>query len=245
MHHNFPSKTGSIIIQPDDTTARALLQPLLIGLILLLLPLIFQSFNAHSYFQKTCSLIQSIQADNHGTELAVVIYLLAGGLLISLGIPRLWISAGAGAIFSPLLGTAIALASSLMGAAILYQTGRCLLSRRRHLFLEKRLGRYQRHFQQRAFIWVLYARLFPFSNSTIVSLFSGYSRIDFSQYLAGSLIGFTPLTIVMCLFGSGGTQGKTLHLLTGFGLIALLHLLMVTVKKRLSMSENTYRKNND
>ena len=75
-----------------------------------------------------------------------------------------------------------------------------------------------------------------FSNSTVVSLFSGYCRVGLFPYLAGSLIGFTPLTIIMCLFGSGGTGGRTLHLILGFVLIILLHLFTLILKKWLPMA---------
>lgn len=221
-----------------DHGSRRLIQPLCIGLIFLLLPLLVQSLDGHAFFLKISDVIGSIQNRAYGTPLAMLVYLLVGGLFISLGVPRLWISAGAGAIFNPWLGTVIAMGASLVGAATLFQVGRRFLSLGRWEFLENRLGKYRSAFQQRAFLWVLYARLFPLSNSTLVSLFSGYCKIGFVPYLTGSLLGFTPLTIIMCLFGSGSTHdnGKTFYFILGFILIALLHLLTLILKKVLPMT---------
>ncbi len=226
-----------------------LILPLCIGLIFLLLPLIVQTLDAHSYFLKISNLIGSIQDRACGPPLAMLVYLVAGGLFISMGVPRLWISAGAGAVFNPWLGTAVALGASLVGAATLFQVGRRFLSPGRWDFLENRLGRYRYAFQQRAFLCILYARLFPLSNSTIVSLFSGYCKIGFMPYLTGSLIGFTPLTIIMCLFGSGATHGngRIFHFLLGFILITMLHLLTLFFKKFLptTASQDSTRSNDD
>ncbi|GAB6146989.1 hypothetical protein JCM12294_44320 [Desulfocicer niacini] len=212
------------------------MQPLCIGLMFLLLPLMVQLLDLHAFIIKINAFTEALETRPFGILLASVVYLLTGGVLISFGVPRLWISAGAGVIFNPWLGTAVALGASLLGAAVLFLVGWWFLSPGKWSFLEKRLGRYRQAFQQKAFLWVLYARLFPFSNSTVVSLFSGYCRVGLFPYLAGSLIGFTPLTIIMCLFGSGGTGGRTLHLILGFVLIILLHLFTLILKKWLPMA---------
>jgi len=195
-----------------------------------------QLLDLQAFILKINTFTEGLEARPFGLILASVAYLLTGGLLISLGVPRLWISAGAGAIFNPWIGTAVALGASLLGAAVLFQVGWWFLSPGKWSFLEKRLGRYRRAFQKKAFLWVLYARLFPFSNSTVVSLFSGYCRIGFFPYLGASLVGFTPLTIIMCLFGSGGAGGRTFHLILGFVLIIVLHLFTLILKKWLPMA---------
>lgn len=221
-----------------DNGYRGLIQLLFIGLFFLLLPLIVQALDGQAYFLKISSLIGSIQEQEYGTLLAMLAYLMIGGVFIGIGVPRLWISAGAGAVFNPWLGTVVALGASLIGAATLFLVGGMFFAPGRWTFPENRLGRYRCAFQQRAFLWVLYARLFPFSNSTILSLFSGYCKIGFIPYMAGSLIGFTPLTIIMCLFGSGAIHGtgRTFYIFMGFILIGLLHILTLILKKWLPMA---------
>ncbi|WP_212637966.1 TVP38/TMEM64 family protein [Desulfocicer vacuolatum] len=76
-----------------------------------------------TYFLRISDFIGSIQNRKYGTPLAMLLYLLAGGLFICMGIPRLWISAGAGAVFNPWLGTVVGLGASLLGAAALSLVG--------------------------------------------------------------------------------------------------------------------------
>ena len=214
-----------------DGGGRALIQPLCIGLFFLLLSLMIHLLNGQAYFLKINAFIGEMQAREHGIVEAVLIYLAAGAIFISMGGPRLWVSAGAGAVFDPWLGTAVALGASLLGASVLFLVGWWFLSPGKWPFLERRLGRYRHAFQKKAFLWVLYARLFPFSNSTVVSLFSGYCKVGFIPYLAGSFIGFIPLTVIMCLFGSGSTSGRMFHFVLGFGFITLLYILTLIFKK--------------
>jgi uncharacterized membrane protein YdjX (TVP38/TMEM64 family) len=67
---------------------------------------------------------------------------------------------------------------------------------------------WKRRFQENAFWWVLYGRLFPFSNSTLMSLVCGSCRVSFREFMIGSFIGFMPLTITFATFGSGSMKGN-------------------------------------
>lgn len=234
---NLPSE-ADIYNTPHGNGYRGLIKLLCIGVFFLLLPVIVRLLGGQAYFLKISRIIGSIREREYGTLLAILAYLMVGGGLISIGIPRLWISAGAGAIFNPWLGTGVALGAFMIGATTLFMVGGIFFTPGRWTFPENRLGRYRCAFQQRAFLWVLYARLFPFSNSTIISLFSGYCKIRFIPYIAGSLIGATPLTITMCLFGSGAIHGtgRTFYIFMGFILIGLLHILTLIVKKWFPMA---------
>jgi len=234
---NCPPETD-ICNAPHDNGYRGVIKLVCIGVFFLLLPVMVRLLGGQAYFLKMSRMIGSIQEREYGTLLAILAYLMVGGGLISIGVPRLWISAGAGAVFNPWLGTGVALGASLIGAATLFLVGGIFFTPGRWTFPENRLGRYRYAFQQRAFLWVLYARLFPFSNSTILSLFSGYCKIGYIPYIAASLIGAAPLTIIMCLFGSGAIHGtgRTFYIFMGFILIGLLHILTLILKKWLPMA---------
>ena len=218
---------------------QGLLQPLGIGLFLILMPMVIRFLDGEALLLWAGSTLASIESHPHGVLFSAVIYFLVGGGLIGIGVPRLWVSAGAGAVFTPFPGTLVALGASLLGASALFMVARKFLSSAKWPFLEKRLGSCRRAFQSKAFIWVLYARLFPFSNSTTVSLFCGYCKIDFISYLAGSLIGFFPLTLIVCLFGGGCVSAKRSYLVLGVILIVLLHLLTRLTKTRLHISNSS------
>ena len=159
-----------------------------------------------------------------------VLFVGTFGLLIGVGLPRLWVSAIAGAAFGAMEGALLALAASVIGATIVYRIGRSLLAD----LLKKRFARHfsiwQTRFQQNAFWWVLYMRLFPLSNATLAGLVCGACRLPAKPYLAGSLLGFIPLTVVFAVFGSGGAEGNFYQIALG----TLLLLLAVGGRKLLA-----------
>jgi uncharacterized membrane protein YdjX (TVP38/TMEM64 family) len=149
-----------------------------------------------------------------------VLFVAAFSLLIGVGMPRLWVSAIAGAAFGTLWGTLLALAASVAGAAIVYRFGRTLLAGVLRRRIGPRLAVWQARFATNAFWWVLYMRLFPLSNATLAGLLCGACRIPMGAYLAGSLLGFLPLTVVFAVFGNGGARGNFYQVALGAILLA-------------------------
>lgn len=153
--------------------------------------------------------------------LSTLLFTLLCGGLISAGVPRLWVSAAGGIIYGALMGTILSLMASLLGAAVLYGTGSTFLSG----VVERRAGKvlntWKERFQKNAFWWVLYGRLFPMSNSTIMSLICGCCKVSFRSFMFGSLLGFIPLTIVFAMFGSGGVKGNLWQIVFATALLVL------------------------
>src|SRR5690606_13735792 len=69
-----------------------------------------------------------------------IIFAAVGTLLVGLGMPRLWVSVAAGGVFGAVLGTTLALISSVLGSIITYLVGRSLLGS----VIRRRLGKYPR-----------------------------------------------------------------------------------------------------
>lgn len=156
-----------------------------------------------------------------GSGLPAVLFVVAFSLLIGVGMPRLWVSAIAGALFGTLWGIPLALAATVLGAAIVYWIGQAVLAGMVRQRMGPRLTIWQARFEANAFWWVLYLRLFPLSNATLAGLLCGACRIPLRAYLAGSFIGFIPLTVVFAVFGSGGARGNLYLVGLGFMLIIL------------------------
>lgn len=170
------------------------------------------------------------------------LFLLASGLLISLGVPRLWVCGVAGAVYGAGLGSLLALGGSMIGAATVYLLGRSLLAETVQRRFAGRLASWGQLLRENGFWWVLYSRLFPFTNSTLNSLLCGSCRVPFGQYLSGSLLGFIPFTLMFASFGSGGTSGNPSQVMIGLGLFmtALLcqrltkHLFPLSSKNKMT-----------
>ncbi|HPC46597.1 MAG TPA: VTT domain-containing protein [Deltaproteobacteria bacterium] len=143
-----------------------------------------------------------------GRALSALVFVVLWGVLVAAGVPRLWASAAGGVVYGAVLGTALSLVASAMGASILFFAGSTFLAGVAERRLGERLMQWRDRFKENAFWWVLYVRLFPFANSTVVSLACGGARIPFREYIVASVLGFVPLAVVFATFGSGGVKGN-------------------------------------
>lgn len=162
---------------------------------------------------------------------SIISFTLVGAFMISLGIPRLWISAAAGAIFHITIGTFIAIFSSILGASFLYWVGKYFLSN----FIITRCHKYtnvlHKKLKKKSFISVVYIRLFPFTNATITSLFLGSMNIPFKHYFFGSIIGYLPLGITFVIIGAGSAQFNIIKISVGFMCILAIIIIKYIFKR--------------
>jgi uncharacterized membrane protein YdjX (TVP38/TMEM64 family) len=150
-----------------------------------------------------------------GALQSYVIFTLAGGALVGLGLPRLWLSFAAGAIYGSALGTGLSMMATMIGATVTYMLGRSLMRgvvRRR---LGRRVEAWNERFRRNGFLWTLYLRLFPLSNATMTSLLAGSGKVSLGAFSLGNLIGFLPLTVVFALAGSGAAKANNHQLTIG------------------------------
>lgn len=159
-----------------------------------------------------------------GRTTAALVFVCAGGLAISIGVPRIWIAALGGAVYGALLGSVFAVLSALIGAAVVYQVGRFFLQEVVDRRVGGRLEVWKVRFRENGFWWVLYGRLFPFSNSTAKSLLCGSCNVPFGPYILASFVGFIPHTVIFAVFGSGGAKASMPQIVLGFCLMLLVFL---------------------
>ncbi len=156
-----------------------------------------------------------------GQVFSAFIFVLAGGGVIALGFPRLWISAVGGIIYGAFMGTFLSVIASLIGSSATYLAGKTFLA---HV-VERRAGDtlmvWRLRFQENAFWWVLYGRLFPFSNSTLMNMLCGSCVVPFISFFSASFIGFIPLAAIFATFGSGGVKGNMLQIILASALLVV------------------------
>jgi uncharacterized membrane protein YdjX (TVP38/TMEM64 family) len=226
----------SIDSDRSDNTSRLtrdLLKFFFVGLVFLGLALVIRQgmgSDSEQWLLQLRELLQGSELAN-GLWASSAYFIVIAGAAISLGVPRLWVSGAAGAIYGVVLGMALAMTASIIGASTVYLLGRRLLGSLVERRFRGQLGLWRHRFQQDAFWWVLYARLFPFSNATLTSLLCGSCRVPFTLYLSASLIGFIPLTFVFASFGSGGVKGNINQVLLGFGLLFVALVARLLFKK--------------
>lgn len=216
-----------------------LLRVLLIGIVFLLLALIFRSEAARGAFEDVHRIRSFLKsgAVPGGLAGSASLFILVTGVLISLGVPRIWISALGGAVYGAALGSLLSLLSSLVGAAALFLAGSTFLGSVVRRRVSRRMAGFVERLNREAFWWVLYLRLFPLGNSTLQSLFFGSLGVPFHQYVAASAIGFIPLTVVFAMFGSGGVKGNFFQVWLGLGLIAVVVLVRLLMNRAAARKE--------
>jgi len=175
--------------------------------------------------------------DASGYVFSGLIFTLGGGGLIALGLPRLLASTVGGFIYGAFIGSILSLLASLIGASALHLAGKFILA----AVVERRLGDkaklWKDRFQENAFWWVLYGTLFPFSNTTMMSLICGSCKVPFIPFLLASLIGFVPLAVVFATYGSGGAKGNIWQIALATMLLVFSIFLRNFLKRRFPATE--------
>jgi uncharacterized membrane protein YdjX (TVP38/TMEM64 family) len=136
-----------------------------------------------------------------------VVFVAVGAALTAAGLPRQSIAFLGGYAFGTVLGSAFALAAQMLGCAVAFFWAR-LVGRR---WAERRLaGRFGHRLRplrdvlaQSPFQATLALRLLPVGNNLALNLLAGMAGLKALPFLAGSLVGYLPQTVVFALLGKG------------------------------------------
>lgn len=138
----------------------------------------------------------------HGLS-GALLFLLMGGFLTAVGLPRQIVAFLGGYAFSVALGTLLGTLATLLGCALSFGYarffGKGLLSAR----LGARGRRFDRFIQVHPLAMTVLIRLLPVGNNLLTNLAAGISDIRSRHFLLGSMIGYVPQTLVFALVGSG------------------------------------------
>jgi uncharacterized membrane protein YdjX (TVP38/TMEM64 family) len=136
----------------------------------------------------------------------IITFTAVTAVATGLGVPRLWISALAGALFGATMGTAVAQVASLLGAIITFYIARILLRSVVLRRMPERLHVWYERFNTHGFFWLFYIRLFPFANATVTNMIGGVSKVSLTTFLAATFLGYLPETLIFAIFGSSAVK---------------------------------------
>jgi uncharacterized membrane protein YdjX (TVP38/TMEM64 family) len=154
-----------------------------------------------------------------------IVFVAVGAALTAVGLPRQSIAFLGGYAFGTVLGSVFALAAQMLGCAVTYAWAR-LVGRR---WAERRLaGRFGHRLRplrdvlaQSPFQATLALRLLPVGNNLALNLLAGMAGLKALPFLAGSLLGYLPQTIVFALLGKGIRVEGAWQLALGAALLAV------------------------
>jgi uncharacterized membrane protein YdjX (TVP38/TMEM64 family) len=149
------------------------------------------------------------------------LFLVVATLLTAIGLPRQIPAFVAGYAFGAWSGAAIALLSQIIACGMDFiwarAVGREFVSRR----FGKVLRRIDATLAARPFVATLTFRLMPVGSNILLNLAAGLSSVRAFPFLAASLIGFIPQTVIFALIGRGSAPSHTNVLAMGVVMFAL------------------------
>ncbi len=136
-------------------------------------------------------------------------FIAIGAIACAVGIPRQLVAVAGGYVFGFWPGAALALLAEVLGCAADFWWARLLGRRLASRFLQGREGgrlhRLDRFLAERAFTATLTLRLLPIGSNIVLNLLAGVSAVAALPFLAASLLGYVPQTVVFALAGAGAS----------------------------------------
>lgn len=179
-----------------------------------------------------------IELINNLGWLAPVLFVLTYCLATILFLPTMVLTLAGGALFGPVIGTALNLFGATSGAAVSFLITRHLVY---DWFLTKRSERIEKLIagvDQRGWLFVAILRLFPIIPFNLVNYGLGITGIRFRLYLVTTFIFLLPPEIVYTYFGYAGMSvlSRPEHFYRNGGMIftglAILVLCVLRIIRR-------------
>jgi uncharacterized membrane protein YdjX (TVP38/TMEM64 family) len=147
-----------------------------------------------------------VESVNSMGPLGIVYFGVAYTVAEILAIPAVPLTASAGYLFGPVQGTAIVLFSASVAAAVSFAIGRTLLREYVEGVLQDypKFAKLDKAIGKEGFKLMLLLRLSPIFPFALSNYLYGASSINFSAFFGGTLLGFTPGTIVYVYTGYVG-----------------------------------------
>ena len=136
-------------------------------------------------------------------------FLLAHLLASLFFVPRTIMAIAGGLLFGLWWGTALTMLGSMLGAAAGFAVGRYLHAGLRSVEAWPRARGLLQHIERGGWRSVMFFRLVPIMPHTPVNYAFGATRIGWGPYLAGSLLGLLPTTLVAVSVGATGGEAIT------------------------------------
>ena len=144
--------------------------------------------------------------------LGEVLYVAVAALLLAIGLPRQIVSFLGGYAFGVLAGTLLALAATASGCVLTFGYARLLGRAMVRDRFSARIQRIDNFLRDNPFSLSLLIRLLPAGSNFLTNLAAGVSSVHAWPFVAGSVLGFIPQTLIFALAGSGVSLDPALRI---------------------------------
>lgn len=146
--------------------------------------------------------------------------------------PGFLLTAAAGFLFGPLVGTFIAVMAVLAGSTMVFFASRRFEKSIFHSLPQKELRHFEKFMEKKGSLAVLIARFVPIFPSCIVSFSAGLTEMSYPKFLLFSLLGMLPQQLALAFFGSSLQQGFN-YLSALLAMVFFLTVLIFSFRHRI------------
>lgn len=148
------------------------------------------------------------------------LFVAAAAAACAVGLPRQAVAFAAGYAFGIAGGTALAMLAQGLACLLNFTWARLVAREWAARRMRGRLARFDAFLAAHPFRSVLTLRLLPVGNNLAVNLLAGVSQVRLLPFVAASLLGYVPQTLVFALLGGGVRVSEFARL--GLGVALLL-----------------------
>ena len=164
-------------------------------------------------------------------------FILGAGLFIAVGLPRQIVSFLGGYAFGLLPGTGLTLVATALGCVISFTFARFLGRELVSDSLTAKLRNASGFLEHNSFAMALLIRLLPLGSNLVTNLAAGISSVSATGFLAGSVLGYIPQTVIFALLGSGINLDPAFRITSSILLFVLSAALGVYLYRRYRQSQ--------
>ncbi len=147
-------------------------------------------------------------------------FVAVGAVLTAAGLPRQAVAFAGGYWFGLWAGGALALLAQMLGCIADFTWARAIARDWARRFLSRRLARLDQVLMARPFRATLTLRLLPVGNNLVLNLLAGAAGLPVVPFLAATVLGYLPQTVVFALAGGGVHLAHGAQLALGVALFA-------------------------
>ena len=144
-----------------------------------------------------------------------LLFVLLGGAITAIGLPRQGVSFLAGYAFGFVEGTLLGVAATLLGCLISFYFARWLGRDFVKSRYERRIKRVDTFLHDNPFTMTLLLRFLPIGSNLVTNLAAGVSSVSAFAFVTGSAFGYIPQTAIFALLGTGVSVDDKLMLALG------------------------------
>lgn len=161
-----------------------------------------------------------------------ILFLLAGVLATSVGLPRQFFAFAGGFSFGVITGTVLSSVAAIGGCAVSFFAARHWLARRIQRRYPSMVGSLNDLLVDDVFLKIIVLRLQPLGTNLLTNLCAGVSHINPLVFFSSSWLGYLPQMCVFALLGAGVRMGSSAHLVVSLASLFVSLLLGYWLYKR-------------